>query len=394
MNKLGPVWPIDAKINPGPCLIIGDHTQGLGITRCLGIGRYQPVVIWDRAVSLSRFSRYLHAYRRVRRGTMQEINTSPASGHLLAAIEALVPAGGRWPVFTVHEDLVYFLYRYRKRLQGRLLVPDNDIPAIIDKYRFAERMNALKIDTPDTHLLSSFPENRLDGSGEFVAKGRLGIRFRNISNCKGRMIRSAEDLAILMDYISDEFPHDEVIIQEKIITNEKVLSCCGLAIKGRILRSFQYVKLRQHPDQFGTGTYLESIRHPDLLALADRITMYFAYTGIFEIEFIETVDGRMMVIEMNPRTWKSIHFAALCGQNLCRLYCDYLTTGRIPQENHTYQTGRRWVDIITDLHQVSRQKGITAVRYPKGTLHCVADRKDPLPFAVELLLAPLLVLGI
>ena len=82
-----------------PCLIIGDHTQGLGIIRCLAKRRrYRPVMIWDRAVSLSRFSRHLHTYRRIRRGTMQDVYTPAASARLLAAIEALVPAGGRWPV--------------------------------------------------------------------------------------------------------------------------------------------------------------------------------------------------------------------------------------------------------------------------------------------------------
>lgn len=383
------------SVNPAmPCLIIGDHTQGLGIARCLAGQCYQPVMIWDRVISLSRFSKHLHAYRRVRRGTMQNICTTSGSARLLSAIEALIPSGGQWPVFTVHEDLVHFLYRYRERLRGRLLIPDNGIPAIIDKYRFAESLHALGIETPDTHILSEFSEKSLDGRKEFVAKGRLGNRFRNISNCKGRMIRSVGDLARLMDYIGDGFPSDEVIVQEKITSNEKVLSCCGLAIEGKVNRSFQYVKLRQHPDQFGTGTFLESIREPDLLMLAHRITRHFAYTGIFEIEFIQTVDGRMKVIEMNPRTWKSIHFAALCGQNLCRPYCDFLVSGIIPEENHKYETGRTWVDVITDFPQAARQQSIMSVRYPKGTFHCVADSKDPMPFLVEILLSPLLALGV
>ena len=376
------------------CLILGDHTQGLGIVRCLADQQYRPVMLWDRIVSLSRFSRYLHCYRRVRRGVMESIYCRESSDILLAAIEKIVPAGGRWPVFTVHDDLVLFLHNNRTRLKERLLIPENDIPGIIDKYNFAESIHRIGIDTPTTILLRDFSKSLLKNGMQFVAKGKLGNRFRNISNRKGKIIRSAPDIEDLIEYIGANIPHDEVIIQEKIETNEKVLSCCGLAIDGKIMRSFQYVKLRQHPDEFGTGTFLQSIRREGLLEKAGRITGHFGYTGIFEIEFIERPDGRLAVIEMNPRTWKSIHFAALCGQNLCRAYYDYLVHGVIPEVDHRFEIGRFWVDVITDLPQVIRQQGLKGIRYSPNTFHCVAHVNDPLPFLIEILLSPLLALGI
>ncbi len=375
-------------------LIIGDHTQGLGIIRCLAHRRYRPVMLWDRIFSLSRFSRHLYAYRRVPRGTMSQVYDPVVSDALVAAIKRIVPEGEQWPVFTVHDDLVLFLHHNRKRLQDRLLIPDNNIPAIIDKYRFAQNLKSIEIDTPETILLSDFTRDQLKNGRHFVAKGRLGNRFRNISNRKGKILQSTRDLEALMTYVDDHVPHGDVIVQEKIETNQRVLSCCGLAIDGKIVRSFQYIKLRQHPDEFGTGTFLQSIQRDDLLAAAGRITGHFGYTGIFEIEFIQKPDGRLAVIEMNPRTWKSIHFAALCGQNLCAAYCDYLVQGTMPPENHRFEVGRTWVDIVTDLPQAVRQHGLKGIRYCRNTFHCVANVKDPLPFLVEILFSPLLALGI
>ena len=374
-------------------LIIGNHTQGSGSCAASPTDDH-PVMLWDRIISLSRFSRYLHGYHRVKPGTMQNIYQTASETTLLSAIERLVPEGSRWPVFTVHDDLVLFLHRHRERLCGRLLFPRNDIPGIIDKFRFSQSLKGIGIDTPETHLLSDFSPKYLDSGRQFVAKGRLGNRFRNISNCKGKIIRNLQDIKNLIAYIGSTVCHREVIVQEKIGTNEKVLSCCGLAVEGKILRSFQYVKLRQHPDQFGTGSLLQSIQRRALLEKASLITEHFAFTGIFEIEFIETADGRLSVIEMNPRTWKSIHFAALCGQNMCRLYHDFLVHGMRPQENHAYETDRGWVDIITDLPQAVRKGGLKGVRYRPGTFHCVMDAKDPLPFMAEILLIPFLALGV
>ena len=78
-----------------PCLIIGNHTQGLGIVRCLAAAGLASHVVNGRVVSISRFSRYLKEYQKVKRGTMQEIYQPGPAAELLAAIARIVPAGGR-----------------------------------------------------------------------------------------------------------------------------------------------------------------------------------------------------------------------------------------------------------------------------------------------------------
>ncbi len=374
------------------CLILGNHTQGLGILRSLRHTGIPLHVVNDRLVSLCRFSRFLHRYHVLERDTLKAVCEPENEKRLLNFVNRFIPEGSRWPVFCVHEDLVHFLHRNREALCGRLAIPSNPILEIVDKYRFASVMDNIGVDTPRTFLLSEFDPGLLK-NGSYLMKGRLGNRFRNLSQVKGMEIRDSSDLEEIQRNIDGSVSADDVLIQEKIVRNDRVLSCCGLSIEGNLVRHFQYVKLRQHPDQFGTGTFLKSIWDSRILELARRIIGHFAYTGIFEIEFLRQ-EGRCTVIEMNPRTWKSIHFATQCGQNMCAGYVDYLRTGKAPKADMKYSIGRTWVDLGTDIPVLIKKRLWLKTSYTRNLFFCVLDRRDPLPFIMEIALAPLLKLDI
>jgi predicted ATP-grasp superfamily ATP-dependent carboligase len=160
-----------------------------------------------------------------------------------------------------------------------------------------------------------------------------------------------------------------------------------------LVRHFQYVKLRQHPDEFGTGTFLKSIHNDRLLDISRKIIRHFTYNGIFEIEFLRDED-RWLVLEMNPRTWKSIHFATLCGQNICLAYADYCRTGRVPEPEMSFKVGKTWVDLGKDIPMLLKKGAWSKAGYNRDTYCCVLSSSDPLPFIMEIILSPLIALGI
>jgi len=125
----------------------------------------------------------------------------------------------------------------------------------------------------------------------------------------------------------------------KLKKTKKFFSYCGFAINGEVINSFQYVKIRQHPYEYGTGTLLKSINNQEIFDQSVAIIKHFNYTGIFELEYILNGNSRYHVIEMNPRTWKSIDFATSCVQNLCLAYYNYMQSGIIPVPNHNFQVG-------------------------------------------------------
>jgi predicted ATP-grasp superfamily ATP-dependent carboligase len=191
----------------------------------------------------------------------------------------------------------------------------------------------------------------------------------------------------LKELIKVNFSDGELIIQQIIISSKPVTSVCGLSIEGRVAGFFQYEKLRQHPNQFGTGTYLKSIYNEELKNITEIILHKLKYTGIFEVEFIfDDEDKKYKAIEMNPRTWKSIGFATMCGQNLVEKYCNYVL-GRQVNYSLEYKTDHYWVDIFTDIPQMFREKKLFS--YSKKNLHeCLWDKKDPLPFLSSFIFAP------
>ena len=79
---------------------------------------------------------------------------------------------------------------------------------------------------------------------------------------------------------------------------------------------------------------MRSISVNELMRVAEHILKTLDFTGISEIEFIhDPASDSYRVIEMNPRTWKSIHFATQCGQNLVARYLSSVANGRIESNN-------------------------------------------------------------
>ncbi|MCK5229812.1 MAG: hypothetical protein KAR13_06085, partial [Desulfobulbaceae bacterium] len=90
--------------------------------------------------------------------------------------------------------------------------------------------------------------------------------------------------------------------------------------------------------------------------------------------------------------WKSINFASDCRQNMCLAYCDYACKGITPTKEFSYDVGKYWVDIGTDLPMLIKQRKLPD--YSKCSSFCVLSAKDPLPFLMEIILAPLIKLGL
>jgi predicted ATP-grasp superfamily ATP-dependent carboligase len=347
----------------------------------------------DRHIALARFSRYLSAYHKLPKGLISHAHEPEIADKLASHVMRIASElkSRKTVIFSMDEDLINCVYRHRATLSKCFVFPDNNLEPITDKLLFAEEIVRLGLDTPKTMLLSDInsilPERMC-----FIYKGRSGCKLKNLIQSKGAEIESQKTLDKLRADLRGFVEESEVLVQEKISVNRKVFSCCGLAIKGELRRLFQYIKLRQHPDDFGTGTYLVSIRDDQLTNMSKIILKQFSYTGIFEIEYAKNEDDRYQIIEMNPRTWKSINFATDCGQNLCKALCDYLLKNIEPDKNLEYDIGRYWVDFGTDLPMLIKNR--IRPRYHRCSSFCVFDLKDPLPFMVEIALAPFIITGI
>lgn len=367
-------------------VIIGNHTQGLGILRSAATAGFDVWVVNDKGISLSRFSKHLSGYVQVRRGMLGQLDDTEAAESLLRVLLE-VPVEDRSLLFGVNEDIVRFIYRNRTPLAQKYFIPAARLDRVYDKYLF----NSLLPESAQiqTFLCSETDIGNVTSPKRFVLKGRQGNAFRRLTGEKAERLDRVTPTYAARLFTS--LPPDQVILQEIIDSDRPVTSVCSFSVEGETVAVFAYEKLRQHPNRFGTGTYLKSVGADALAPLAARVVRAVQFTGVSEIEFIhDPRTGVFKVIEMNPRTWKSVHFATQCGQNLVARYLTYVATGRVERDGQRYACDRYWADLATDIPQLIRD--LSLPRYHRAFFECTWDRSDPLPALALMTAFPLMAL--
>jgi predicted ATP-grasp superfamily ATP-dependent carboligase len=363
-------------------VVIGDHTHGLGIVRSAAEAGAEVWVVNDKVIGLARFSKYLSGYRRLPRDTLRELARAEAAEALLNALLD-VPVEHPAALFGVNEDITRFIHLHAKVLRGKYFVPDIPLDAIYDKHSFNSVVpTAAQI---DTRLCSETDFAEIDHE-QFILKGRQGNEFRRITGEKALRLGQMKEYerAQLLERIAP----DQVVVQQIIESDQPVVSVCSFSVDGQVFGLFEYEKLRQHPNRFGTGTYLRSVHVPALEPLAKRILENLRFTGVSEIEFIQDRrTGTHKAVEMNPRTWKSVHFATQCGQNLVACHLRFVATGEASGDAQ-YASGRYWVDLATDIPQMFRERRLRG--YGQHFFECTWNRSDPRPALALWALFPLM----
>jgi D-aspartate ligase len=149
-------------------------------------------------------------------------------------------------------------------------------------------------------------------------------------------------------------------------------------------------RARQYPLDIGrSSTYVETIRDDELEALSTRLAARLRLSGMAEMEFVRTPDGRCSLLDLNARVWG--------WHTICRdegLDFPFLTwlqsTGNEIPRLHA-RPGRRWRRLITDLPAA----GAALARRRTAVGPCVASLvapheravfalDDPLPGLLEL----------
>jgi predicted ATP-grasp superfamily ATP-dependent carboligase len=136
----------------------------------------------------------------------------------------------------------------------------------------------------------------------------------------------AEDGAELAHAVPDYTP--PFIVQR--FERARFLSCTGVVAEGRLLALTTSRVLRLWPPVAGMHTFSETIRAPQ--GLADRVRALLEaleWQGIFQLQMLELADGRLSVIDLNPRVFASIALDVDAGANLAAVWCDWLL-GRNP----------------------------------------------------------------
>ena len=110
----------------------------------------------------------------------------------------------------------------------------------------------------------------------------------------------------------------------------RFLSCTGVVADGRLLALTTSRVLRLWPPLAGMHTFSETIRASrELTSRARALLTELEWQGIFQLQLLELGDGRLSVIDLNPRLFASIALDEHAGANVAAIWCDWLL-GRDP----------------------------------------------------------------
>jgi predicted ATP-grasp superfamily ATP-dependent carboligase len=104
-----------------------------------------------------------------------------------------------------------------------------------------------------------------------------------------------------------------------------VVSCGGVVANGALLGLCVSRYERTWPRTAGSASSSTTIEPPHGLPhRIEQLLGEIGWQGIFELELIETADGRLAAIDFNPRPYGSLTLATAAGANLPAIWCDWL----------------------------------------------------------------------
>lgn len=259
-------------------------------------------------------------------------------------------------IIPASDAFVLFLSRFRDDLSvyfNFLLPPADVLEAIINKrlqYEMAEKIGTPYSKTFYPETLHDVEQIQKDLEYPAFIKPYCGHLWREKFGGihKGFKIHNARELK---DRYKEIFPTGLQAMVQSIILGPnsnhfKVNVYIGKA--GKPLAIFTLRKIRQYPTEFGVGTMVESIHYPELADLGLKFFNGIGYRGIGSIEFKkDDRDGKLKMIELNPRLWQQNIHPTICGINFPLIqYLDLTNQNPLPQME--FKDGIKWWDSLAD----------------------------------------------
>ena len=307
-------------------------------------------------------------------------------------VDALVRFGSAQPeppvLFYVTDAQLLFVSRHREQLvkafrfviAGAKLVED-----LVDKTRFHALAERLDLPVPATRRIRPTGPRPADTGIRFPIVIKPPVRrepWQAIGGCaKVLRVDSAEMLRQLWPRLVAVGM--DLLLQELIPGPETCIESYHVYVDhhGAIAAEFTGRKIRTYPECYGASTALEISDAEDVIALGRAITGKLNLRGVAKVDFKRAADGRLCLLEINPRFNLWHHLGAIAGVNVPRLvYGDLIGLPRPPASRA--RTGVRWCRVWSDVH-AARAQGIPLATWLPWALRCEAKPllawDDPMP---------------
>ena len=357
---------------------------GLDLLRAVGMAG-APCASVSPEGALPRFSRFCRA-------TVSWHHPTRASEALLDSLLDFAARQEEPPVvFYQGDGDTLFLSRERARLEPhlRFVIPDAPlVEALVDKHRFQALAAGLRLPVPPSATFtpdappSSDPEIGYPALVKPVAR-QLATWQPLAGHAKAVEVRSFGEL--LSVWRSAAALGTAVLVQRYIPGAETRVESYHVYVDahGRVAGEFTGRKVRTYPVRFGQSTALEITAEEDVRRLGAELVRRMGLKGVAKLDFKRDEDGKLYLLEVNPRFNLWHHLAAVAGLNLPAIvYADLTGAPRPPVSSAAVGFG--WSRPFQDLKSV-RASGATLGTWLRWTVRARArsgaSTDDPLPMA-------------
>jgi predicted ATP-grasp superfamily ATP-dependent carboligase len=203
---------------------------------------------------------------------------------------------------------------------------------------------------------------------------------------KGRSLVAADEVALASAMRRLTGPY----IVQRLEFGCHVLSCGGVMAGDRVHSIAVSRYLRTWPANAGSASLAETIAPPPGLADAiEALLIAIGWQGIFEVELLAWDDGRLSLIDFNPRLYGSLSLAVAAGANLPAIWCDHLLGGTpvpvVAEAGFRYRWEDGELSNLVSLACRGRFGEAAAVLAPlRNVTHAQFRLSDPGPLAARL----------
>jgi len=330
---------------PGVIIIEG-HVQGLSNTRALGIEGI-PVIVIDTRSCIARYSKFCDKFFICPPFIEQRF--------VSFLIDLCLKEGLKdWLLLPSNDHAVYNISKNKEILSKyyKIITPSIDIiEKIYNKENLLKIAQSIGIPTPTSYfnpaLISEF---NLNIRFPLITRGKFGLSFYKKTHHKAYISKDSDLFKSHLKEIENCQALDIAFTQEFIPFDgsNRTISFTAFCIEGKVKTYWMGRKLRDHPYQFGTATFSESIYEGQLLENSKLLLQELNYTGVCEVEFLKDPrDNEYKIIEINARTWLWVGLANACGVNYAKMIYDFVNHHEMNYPG-TYETGKYWINPLSD----------------------------------------------
>ena len=331
-----------------PAFIAGMGSNGLSYLRSLG-RRGISVVALDSWKDPGMYSRYCQP----------AVVPDPEENEsgLLDLLQEIGEAVPRRSVLIPTSDaFILFVSKHSRELANHYDFEVADYQAVLTmankrlQYEYAQSQG---IETP----LTRFPR---DGDIEEIAeemdypsviKPYFSHLWRDYMGNRWGKVAEVHSAGELLDtYAEMEASGLELMVQEKIAGGDDqlygLLTYLDRSSEPRAI--FTKRKLRQFPRNFGDGSIAVGAWEPEVAELGLKLLRGLKFRGGASVEFKrDSQDGRLKLMEVNPRSISSTSHAVVSGVDIPFIAYQH-ALGNETEKAETFREGVKWIDFAKD----------------------------------------------